>query len=438
MSLSQNTHDFAELVNKDRVHRAIYTDPEIFDLEIKNIFGKTWNFVGHESQVPNPGDYLTTQIAGQPVVVVRQKDGSIQVIHNRCGHRAALVVTAKTGNAKNFNCIYHGWCFDLNGDVSFIPLEDGYENTTFDKTDPQFGMLRVPAVESYNGFVFARLVEEGPSLREFLGDVTQLLDHLLDLAPEGELTVEGGYFRTVYPCNWKIYLENLHDGVHARFVHQSSVSASKRHVDQLEKNDEKVPLAVEIVRANGQSYKSLDSLEVRVYPNGHSDMRGFRKPIGTDPIFTAFEQQLAKRHGPEQAKEILSRNWHNMCVYPNLSIHPGFLQLRVLTPLSVTETMVEIWNMRLKGAPEELHHRTITYANTVHSPSSIIKPDDLEAYKRVQLGLKSKSADWVSNHRRLGHDETKDGYNSDSALSEHFIRNQYAAWLGYMQNGGIK
>lgn len=435
MSSTASSRDVAHLVEPDRVHRTVYTDPAIFQDEIQNIFGKAWNFVGHESQVANPGDFFTTTIAGQPVVMVRQKDQSIQVLHNRCGHRGAIVVGKKSGNAHNFNCIYHGWSFATDGSLIFVPLEDGYECTKFNKCDPQYGMVRVAAVDSYKGFVFARLTAEGPALLDFLGGITATLDHLVDMSPTGKLTVEGGHFRTVYPCNWKIYLENLHDGVHPRFVHPSSVAAGRRSAEQVEKTSGKVPLAIEIIKANGQTVSAMDDLEVRVFPNGHSDMRGFRKPVNDDPVFTVFGDLLAERHGRDYATEVLGRNWHNMCVYPNLSIHPGFLQLRVLTPLAVNETMVEIWNLRLEGAPEELHRRTITYANTVHSPSSIIKPDDLEAYKRVQHGLASEGADWVSNHRRAGREQQAAGYKSDSALSEHYIRNQYQAWMGYMSQG---
>lgn len=431
-SLFQET---ARLVEPERVHRRVYTDPAVFDLEVRQIFGRAWNFVGHESQIPRPGDFITTKIAGQPVVVVRHQDGDIKVLHNRCGHRGAIVVNEKCGNARNFNCIYHGWSFGTDGSLIFVPLEDGYECSGFDKCDPQYGMVGVAAVDSYKGFIFARLVAEGPDLVTFLGGVVQTLDHLVELSPEGSLSVCGGSFRAIYPCNWKIYLENMHDGVHPRFVHQSSVAAGRRSAEQAARNSGKVPLALEIIRANGQSYNALDQLEVRVFPNGHSDMRGFRKPVDEDPVFKTLAGQLAERHGAEKAQEILSRNWHNMCVYPNLSIHPGFLQLRMLTPLAVDQTMVEIWNMRLDGAPEELHRRTVTYANTVHSPSSVIKPDDLEAYKRVQLGLESEGADWVSNHRRQGREKPLDGYLSDSALSEHFIRNQYKAWRSYMEQG---
>lgn len=424
----------AQLAERDRVHRNVYTDTAVFEREMRQVFGRAWLFVGHDSQAPEPGDYFTTTLAGRPVVMVRQPDRSMKVLYNRCGHRGALVAVGRTGRVRQFNCMYHGWTFATDGKLIHVPLESGYDGTAFDRCNPQYGMPELPAVDSYNGFVFARLVPDGPGLGDFLGGIRQILDHLTELSPCGSLTVMGSSFRTVYPCNWKIYLENLHDGVHPRFVHSSSVAASRHVASEAPAGRSAFDdFAIGVIQANGQSFSAMDELEVRTFTHGHSDMRGFRKSPSTDPAVLELGKGLAQRHGGDRAAEILARNWHNMCAYPNLSIHPGFLQLRVLTPLSVAETMVEIWAMRLDGAPDEIHHRTIAYANTVHSPTSIIKPDDLEAYKRVQRGLLADGSEWVSNHRRCGKETARDGAMTDSALSEHYIRNQYQAWRGYME-----
>lgn len=424
-----------QLVEVDRVHRAVYTDDMIFEQEIAHIFGHSWLFVGHESQVPEAGSYFTTTLAGQPMVMVRQRDGSIKVLHNRCGHRGALVVNARMGKAHKFNCIYHGWTFDTDGCLLHVPLESGYDGTRFKMCDPQFGMPAAAATESYKGFVFARLAGDGPALVDFLGGVRDVIDHLVELSPTGRIEVRGNSFRSIYPCNWKIYLENLHDGVHPKFVHTSSVVASSKVRSELENSasgTEDDDFVLGVIAANGQSFGDMDKLQVHAYPNGHSSMRGFRKSVTDSGPFETLRDQLAERHGAEKSDEILARNWHNMCVYPNLSMHPGFMQLRVLTPLSTKKTMVEVWCMRLVGAPDEIYRRAIMYANTVHAPSSVIKPDDLEAYQRVQAGLQTDSADWVSNHRRAGREDVGEGVKTDSALSEHYIRNQYEAWATYM------
>jgi hypothetical protein len=146
-------------------------------------------------------------------------------------------------------------------------------------------------------------------------------------------------------------------------------------------------------------------------------------------VFTEYATALKDSIGSERAESVLTQNFHNANIYPNLSLHPSFMQLRVLTPLAVDRTLVEIWTLKLKGAPQAFNRRNIVYANTVHSPSSIIKPDDLEAYQRVQDGLHSGPSPWLSQHSEL---ETGPDGNSGSALSEHYIRNQYRAWAEYM------
>jgi hypothetical protein len=158
-------------------------------------------------------------------------------------------------------------------------------------------------------------------------------------------------------------------------------------------------------------------------------MRGFRNPRTDDSVAREYEERLAGRRGAQEAERILSLNFHNANFYPNLSVHPSFMQLRVIFPLSVDETLVEMWTLRLKGAPEAFNRRNIVYANTVHSPSSLIKVDDLEAYRRVQAG-NAGGPEWVSQHAR---DPESSNDATGSALSEHYIRHQYRAWLAYME-----
>src|SRR5580698_8548554 len=117
----------AELVEPDRVHRSVYTDQEIFDREIEQIFERVWIYCGHESQVKKPGDYWTVQIGRQPMVMVRHEDGKIYVLHNRCAHRGAMICGNRHGNTgKAFTCSYHSWQFHTDGTLESFPLPKGY------------------------------------------------------------------------------------------------------------------------------------------------------------------------------------------------------------------------------------------------------------------------------------------------------------------------
>ena len=215
------------LVEPNRVHRRLYTDPAIFDLEIDRIFGRAWIYVGHESQLVDPGDYLTAVVGRQPVIVTRHDDGSVQALYNRCAHRGAQLVENVSGSVRFFRCCYHGWTYRTNGELVSIPLRHGYDGTELDVRDPAFSMRKVARVESYRGFIFVCLAADGAGLSAFLGGIASSLDDMVDRAPDGRITVSGRPFRVLQRSNWKLFFENLNDAMHALSTHESSVEAAR-------------------------------------------------------------------------------------------------------------------------------------------------------------------------------------------------------------------
>ena len=148
----------ARLVQPDRVHHSVYSDPAVFDLEMARIFGHAWLLLGHESQVREPGAYFTTRMGREPVIVARHADGSIRVLVNRCAHRGAMVCPEGKGTTKQFVCPYHGWSYATDGRLHFIPIAQGY-GPDAERRMSELGLSRVPRVESYRGFVFASLLD---------------------------------------------------------------------------------------------------------------------------------------------------------------------------------------------------------------------------------------------------------------------------------------
>jgi phenylpropionate dioxygenase-like ring-hydroxylating dioxygenase large terminal subunit len=438
------TERLSRFVQPGRVHRQIYTDPAIFELELERIFGAAWIYIGHESQVKNPGDYFATRIGRKPVVLVRGADRRIHVIHNQCAHRGSLVVATERGNAAEFTCCYHGWTYHLDGRLKRVPLQHGYP-TDFDPGDPKTAMVEVPRVKSYRGFVFASEASDGPSLEDFLGHMATSLDDMIDRAPYGEIEVAGGVFKHAYDANWKLYLENLCDAAHPIFTHRSSIEAAQQQSDNVH-SDGSGEIAIRQMRQNGAPYSFWESrVGIWTYPNGHSylgDYHDDTKLVAAlkDPVFRDYIGLLEAKKGRKEAQRILDvRRW-NSNIYPNLSFMSQFQQLRVVHPVAVDRTVVHTYNFRLKGAPDQMFRNTISFANTVNGTGSLVLTDDLEIYNRIGMGLSSEGAEWIEIGRGFDSDvpDVHGGRRGKNSTSEIYIRNMLDAWVAYMTNGHAK
>ena len=430
MSLSDL--DLAALVRPDSVHKRVYTDPEIFALEMERIYGQAWIYVGHESQVPQVGDYCTARIGDQHVILVRDTDGGVHVLYNRCAHKGAKLVAADEGNVgKSFRCPYHAWTYRLDGSHLGAPLKNGFAGTCFDPADPAFSLRPLARVSAYRGFVFASQAADGPDLATFLGGAVTSLDNFCDRSPLGKVEVAGGVFRVLQRSNWKVFYENLHDTMHARVTHESSVAAAREEAKALGG----MPFELHIMDGNGEPYEFWEKLELRAYDNGHGYMEGIFNPGAAerDPLARAHFATLEAAYGAERAREILGMTRHNTILYGSGSPHTVFQQFRVIRPLAVDRTLVEIQVFRLKGAPEGVFRRALLYANIINSPGSNVMPDDVEVYARCQEGNGTDGGDWISLHRYLGTDrEVPGGMVSTNGTSELPMRNQFKAWRRYM------
>src|SRR5437762_9246241 len=171
---TRNPSAFLAMVDleKGTVDRRIFSDAEIYQLELEQIFARAWNFMAHESQIPNPGDFFQTYIGEDRVIVVRDKDGGLNALLNTCRHRGNAVCRAEEGHATSFMCTYHGWTYDLQGKLVGVPgFKDYYHE---DLNRDEWGLVSAAKVDSYKGFVFATLDPEAPTLDEYLGDVGRI------------------------------------------------------------------------------------------------------------------------------------------------------------------------------------------------------------------------------------------------------------------------
>jgi phenylpropionate dioxygenase-like ring-hydroxylating dioxygenase large terminal subunit len=430
----------AMLVQPDRVHRSVYADPAIFELEMARIFGRAWLLVGHASQVPAAGDYFTTRLGREPVIVVRQEDGAVAVLVNRCAHRGATVCAEGRGNARTFVCPYHGWTYDTAGALRAVPVPSGYRKEGLDP----LGLRRIPRVATYRGFIFASAAPSGPGLEAFLGPITASFDDFVDRAPGGALEVAGGVFKHVFQGNWKLMLENHLDGVHPAHVHASSVAVARGAPEPGPPGQEHYfDIAVRQMRQNGAPESLWESIGVWATPSGHGWLGDYhtdaRLVAGLgNPVFDDYRRRLAARVGEAETGRILGvTRWNTIC-YPSCSFMSQFRQLRILHPLAVDRSVVYTYSFRMPEAPPEMFRDTIAFANVVNGTGSWVLTDDLEVYERVQRGFGSGAVEWAYLGRGHGTDvlEPDGTQRGGTGTSEMFIRGQFRAWLDYMTADG--
>jgi len=398
---SSAARDWDALVGEDRAHRILYTDPAIFQEEMTKVFGAVWVYLGHESQIPGNDDFLTTKLGLRPVILVRDSGGRIRALFNRCTHRGSTVCRAASGNAKAFQCPYHGWTFQNSGRLSGVPWPDGYaEDLRVDK----FNLAQVPRVESYRGFIFGTLNLRAEPLLEYLGEARAPLDDWIDRNPGGRIAVCGAN-RLKYKGNWKLAYDNSCDGYHVVFSHRSLL--------EMENRDEPDP-------NKGMSYYKSKPDEApmycRCYGRGHhlKDKRPnvARRPgalweiEGAHPGKERYERRLRERLGAEAERwlDLASSEPINLTIFPNLLILGNHIQ--VLEPVAVDETDTVWYGTALVDGPD-MPPGVADDINALRLRTQENFPifgevDDLTNFEEIQKGLAVQEDEWVYMHRGMG------------------------------------
>jgi phenylpropionate dioxygenase-like ring-hydroxylating dioxygenase large terminal subunit len=423
------------LVEQDRVHRDLYLSEELFALEQEHFFANTWNYLGHASQVPKAGDYHAIDLAGRPVMMVRQADGGIRVLYNRCAHKGTQLVSDSCGNTgKFFRCPYHAWSYKLDGSLLAIPLKKGYEGTRLHECEAGKGLQALRHVAVYRDFVFVKFSDHGPGFEDYFGQALQAIDNMVDRSPSGQLVIEGGAMRNIIHCNWKMYFENINDTVHPVSTHESAVRAAQS-VWQGKPEDEPKPMAMEQILPFGATYEFFDGMGGRVFANGHS-LLGVNFSIHSGYTLPPdYAAAMNAAHGEERAREILERSPQNSVLFPSLAVKGSPQAIRVIRPLAADRTLVEAWSFRAVGAPELLFERTQSYNRLVFSPMSVVAHDDVHLFESMQQGLRAPGNAWVSLHRDFDAAELGQDTITTNGTNELLMRNQFRAWSKFMTLG---
>jgi choline monooxygenase len=327
-------NDQAPLAEASTIPAPWYVDRRIAELEAKTVFSNTWQLVGRVEQVEKPGQFITTTIAGEPIVVVRGNDHILRAMYNVCRHHAAAVVTESCGQASILHCPYHGWNYGLDGSLKGVPEFDGVQDFERQKN----GLLPARA-EAWEKFVFVNLDLNAASLRDFLGGLVKRVAGL------GVSKLQ--YFDTrVYDiaCNWKVFVDNYLDGGY--------------HVPHL--------------------HKGLNSvLDYKEYTIENED----RYCLQSSPMVSSDEDKAtgATRKG--------DRAWY-FWQYPNLMIncYEGYMDTNLVLPMDADHCRVvfDFYFADVTDGAREYNQQSVAVGARVQE-------EDLGICEAVQRGLKSRA-----------------------------------------------
>jgi benzoate/toluate 1,2-dioxygenase alpha subunit len=352
-----------------RCRRDIFTNEDLFALEMKHIFEGNWVYLAHESQIPEVNDYYTTWIGRQPVVITRDKTGTLNAVINACAHKGAMLCRRKQGNKGSFTCPFHGWTFANTGKLLKVKDAKTTQYPYQFNQDGSHDLTRVARFESYRGFLFGSLNADVAPLTEFLGETTTIIDQIVDQAPEG-LEVLRGNSTYIYDGNWKLQMENGCDGYHVSSVHWNYATTMDRRSET----------GTKAVDANSWS-KSVAG--VYGFENGHILLWTNTKNPEVRPVFNRREE-IAARLGEEKAGFIVNQT-RNLGIYPNVFLMDQFsTQIRVVRPLSVDKTEVTIFCFAPKGESAEDRTTRIRQYEDFFNVSGMGTSDDLEEFRACQ------------------------------------------------------
>jgi phenylpropionate dioxygenase-like ring-hydroxylating dioxygenase large terminal subunit len=414
--------ELAGLVDSERglLSRRIFIEPEIYEAELRQVFARCWLFLCHDSQVSRPGDFLTTSMGEDPVLVVRDSEGEVHAFLNVCRHRGNRLCRADAGNAASFTCAYHGWTYGNDGRLTGVPyLKEAYHG---ELERERWGLVPVAQLDNYKGLWFATFDPEAPTLREYLGEMAWYLDNFVDRR-DGGIEIVATH-KWIMPCNWKFPAENFGgDAYHVPWSHLS---------------------AVKTAFSSGVTTKPSATGSMVSPGNGHISICVGPDDIGDPPMPEVLDYEAAIRAEVRERLGPRSRLINPIVgtVFPNFSLLRATSRtLRVWHPRGPDKTEVWSWVFADKAAPPHVKEAIRLAGVRGFSPSGTFEQDDMDNWQectRTCRGVMARRMP-LNTQMGLGHerfDPDLGAWASEFRMSESNHRQFYRRWAELMAAAG--
>ena len=380
-----------------KVHRGAYRENAVFNRERNEIWGRTWLYLGHETEIPVAGDFKTRTLGGRPLIFVRDSNGVVQAYLNACPHRGTILCREAEGRTKNFQCFYHAWTFRNSGELAALPDSGAYPEAS--EFVDSLSLRRVPRLDIHEGFVFVAFDEGVPPLLEHLGSAADYMTMTASIGAEGMTTLPGVQKYSVRG-NWKLAVENAMDGYHFAPTHNTFVGYLRETGFAVTDHDQ---YAHDLGQGHG--------LLILTGHNGRIGM--IWEPRFGEAEKTRIESkraEMAQRLGAERADDVANAS-RILFVFPNLLLFDlESLTIRQLEPVEPGVTDVRAWQFVENGEPADVRALRLKTMASFVGPGGLATPDDIEAYEAVQRGVSatagfdSADLDWSDMSRGMGDD----------------------------------
>jgi phenylpropionate dioxygenase-like ring-hydroxylating dioxygenase large terminal subunit len=431
------TGNARDLIDLDRgvISRELFVSESIYRRELETLFARAWLFVGHESQIPNPGDFFTSRMGEESVILVRDKAGEIHVFLNSCRHRGMKVCRYDSGNTSLFTCPYHSWTYTTDGKIRGIPLYKALYDGTLDRND--WSLIEVAKLVNYKGTIWATWDPEAPDFESYLGDARVHLDQALDCRdgrPGGSEVI--GVHKWVFPANWKYAAENFLGDTYHNPSHRSvdliGIGPSAREGVKGRRDNE-----LEQAQHVWISYPGGHGVHSAVQPEDEPYIEQFKNDPEIEEYFRHCHQERKRRLG-DQARLLPFVG----TMFPNTSYHGR--QPRGLCawhPHSPTET--EAWRFFLvdADAPASVKDFLRRYYMRYSGPAGMTEQDDLENWLYATKASKGTIARRhpFNYQQSMGASHINPVVNGlevkgdvSTQVTEHIARGFYRRWADYV------